>query len=76
MNEPEDRLEILWDGLLSRQDERVRAAFASLNTSEQQAVLAHLQRMSSEAGWHLEQRISAEAALRALHQEDEGTQNI
>jgi hypothetical protein len=66
MNEQTDPLEILWDGLLSREAGRVRAAFATLNEAEQQAVRAHLQRMACEPGWHPEQRLSAQAALQAL----------
>jgi len=58
--------ETLWENLLSRQPERVRAAFAVLNAAEGAAVLAHLQRMAEEPGWHPEQRISAAAALEAL----------
>ena len=61
-----DPLEILWDNLLSRQPDQVRAAFATLTVTEQQAVLDHLRRMSQEAGWHPEQRRSAQAALDAL----------
>jgi hypothetical protein len=58
--------EELWDALLSRQAELIRAAFASLDQTEQSAALAHLQRMASEAGWHPEQSESALAALAAL----------
>ncbi len=61
-----DPLEKLWDQLLSRSPERIRSAFASLDEPSQQAVIAHLQRMASEAGWHPEQVISARAALDAL----------
>ena len=61
-----DPLEILWDNLLSRQPERIRAAFTTLTGAEQQTVLDHLKRMSQEAGWHPEQRRSAQAALDAL----------
>lgn len=67
MDEEKDRLEILWERLLSRQAKLVRAAYAGLGVDDQQAVVAHLQRMSSEAGWHPEQRKSARAALRALN---------
>ena len=59
-------LEVLWDNLLSRQPDQVRAAFVTLTKAEQQAVLDHLRRMSQEAGWHPEQRRSAQAALDAL----------
>ena len=58
--------ESLWNDLLSRQPERVREAFNSLNPSSQKIVLAHLQNMVGESGWQSEQRISAKAALQAL----------
>lgn len=61
-----DPLEIFWDNLLSRQPERIRAAFATLTGAEQQVVLEHLRKMNQEEGWHLEQRRSAQAALDAL----------
>lgn len=65
MNDTED-LETLWDQLLSRQPDQVLKAFAALSESEQQAVLSHLRNMAEEDGWHPEQRISAQAALKAL----------
>jgi hypothetical protein len=66
MDENLDSIEDLWDELLSRQPELVRTAFSSLDSDERAAVLAHLQRIVSEAGWHSEQRLSAQAALDAL----------
>lgn len=64
-----DPLEILWDALLSREPERIRAAFAGLDAGGQADVLAHLKRMASEEGWHAEQRASSLAALTAIGQE-------
>lgn len=61
-----DPLEILWDGLLSRNAERIRTAFADLDPDSQVEVLQHLERMTTEDGWHPEQRKSAQAALSAL----------
>jgi len=61
-----DKLETLWDDLLSSQPERVQAAFTALDAPEQQVVLIHLQKMVSESGWQPEQRISAQAALSAI----------
>jgi len=55
-----------WDALLSRQAEVVQQAYLSLAPVDRQAVLAHMQRMSVEPGWHPEQRISAEFALQAI----------
>lgn len=66
MDETGDSLESLWDGLLSRQPERVRATYANLDDLEKIAVLAHLERMASESGWHPEQRLSAQVALEVL----------
>lgn len=61
-----DTLEILWDGLLSRNTERIRAVYAGLDPDSQVEVLQHLERMTTEDGWHPEQRKSAKAALSAL----------
>jgi len=61
-----DPLELLWDNLLSRQADLIRPAFTSLSEVDQQMVLTHLQRMTTEPGWHPEQRISAQTALDAL----------
>jgi hypothetical protein len=61
-----DQLEQMWDKILSRQPEEVRKAFHNLDILEQQAILEHLKCMANEPGWHIEQRISAQAALAAL----------
>lgn len=65
MNDVED-LETMWDQLLSRQPDQIRAAFGTLDENEQQAVIGHLKNMAEEEGWHPEQRISAQAALDTL----------
>ncbi len=44
----------------------LRNAFEQLEPEEQGAVLEHLQRMSSEPGWHPEQQRSAQAALEVI----------
>ena len=59
-------VEQLWENLLSRDKGAVNAAFSSLSKEEQAAVLAHLRKMTSEPGWHPEQKKSAEAALGIL----------
>jgi len=61
-----DPLELLWDQLLSRQPEKIRAAYSLLSPDEQVNVLLHLGRMASEPGWHAEQVLSAQLALQAL----------
>jgi hypothetical protein len=66
MHQAAEQPEQLWEDLLSRQPHRIQAAFASLNPSNQETVLAHLKRMVDEAGWQPEQRISARAALDEL----------
>jgi hypothetical protein len=59
-------IEDLWDALLSRQADRVRSAYCTLDAEQQRFVLTHLKRMTQEPGYHLEQQISAQAALEAL----------
>jgi hypothetical protein len=59
-------IEDLWEGLLSREAEQIRAAFATLAPDDQAAVLAHLRKMTSEPGWHPEQIASAQSALDVL----------
>ncbi len=66
MNIGSDQLEQIWDNLLSRQPNLIQAAFSSLDSINQKAVLAHLYRMVDEAGWQPEQRASARAAIKAL----------
>jgi hypothetical protein len=59
-------LEELWERLLSGAPAQVREAFAPLGADEQEAVLAHLERMVSGEGWQPAQRAAARAALEAL----------
>ena len=56
----------LWDYLLAGEPERVRDAFSVLDENEKQAVVEHLRRMASEAGWQPGQRDSARAALEII----------
>jgi hypothetical protein len=56
----------IWSEILSRQPERIRAAFRNLNTQEKITVRSHLIRMTSETGWHPEQVKSASMAIEAL----------
>lgn len=73
MNEMNDFLEKIWDGILSRVPQLVQETFSSLDRSSQCAVIEHLRRMVSEDDWHPEQVISAREALKAL---EEFTGNI
>jgi len=59
-------LEQLWDQVLSREPDSIRAAYAALDQPSQNEVRRHLERMVQEDGWHPEQRKSALAALNAL----------
>jgi hypothetical protein len=59
-------LEGLWDALLSRDVQRIRSVYNSLDVEDRQSILAHINRMVNEPGWQKEQRISARAALEAL----------
>lgn len=63
MNENQDLYEDIWGMLLSRQPVMIEKAFASLESEQQNVVLDHLQRMVTEPGWQPEQRVSAQAAL-------------
>lgn len=58
--------DVIWDNLLSREDEKVLSAFNLLTEEEKTAVLVHLKRMVEEGGWHEEQQKSARCALEAL----------
>ncbi len=62
-----DQLELMWDNLLSRQPDRIQSAYASLNTHDRKAVLAHLHHMVKEPGWQPEQRQSAKTAIKAIN---------
>jgi hypothetical protein len=59
----ENKLEILWDALLSRDSALIWKAYKNLSSDEQIAVISHLRRMKREEGWHIEQQISAQIAL-------------
>jgi hypothetical protein len=59
-------VEIIWEQLLSRDVQQVRAAYLALELETRCQVMAHLRLMTSQEGWHPEQVISAQAALDAL----------
>ena len=67
-----DSLEKLWEEILSRQPDRIRAAYNALTVEDQAAVAAHLKRMASEEGWQPVQIESAQVALHALGKDREG----
>jgi len=59
-------IEEFWENMLSRDANKIKAAYSSLSKEEKLHVLSHLSIMRSESGWHNEQRISAEAALEVI----------
>lgn len=59
-------LEQAWDGILSRDRERIIKTYLSLDPESQKTVLSHLERMASEEGWHPEQVQSAQVALSVI----------
>jgi len=61
-----DDVEKLWEMLLSRHPESILEAFHSLSGADQQQVINHMVRMTSEEGWHPEQILSAQKALDVL----------
>jgi hypothetical protein len=62
----ESELERIWDGILSREPERIRATYRGLSLPDRRTVMTHLHRMADEDGWHPEQQLSAKIALDAL----------
>jgi hypothetical protein len=68
MNDQDHYLETVWDGILSRDSQKIREIFASLDQDSQEIVRAHLKKMVGEEGWHSEQILSARYALQALNE--------
>ena len=66
MNADQTGFETIWEMLLSREPERILAAYKSLPADQKSGVLDHLEQMACEPGWQFEQRISAQAALDAI----------
>ena len=59
-------IETTWDSLLSRDPSQIRLAYAALDAASKKVVVDHLQTLCTEEGWHPEQVVSAQVALRAL----------
>jgi hypothetical protein len=55
--------EELWDAILSRESVCISKAWQGLTPEERDTLLAHLERMTGEDGWHPEQVTSAQFAL-------------
>ncbi len=60
-------VDLVWEQILSRDPELIRAMYEKLTIDEQMAVLKHLKIMISEEGWHPEQVKSAQVALKTLN---------
>ncbi len=65
-------IEKLWDALLSRDPERIQKTYKSLNKIERIAVVDHLILMTTENGWHLDQKHSAQISLESINGLEDG----
>lgn len=61
-----DSAENIWEEILSREPERIRISYNSLSVKEREIVFDHLRKMAAESGWHKEQKISAESAIKEI----------
>ncbi len=61
-------LEVMWAGILSRNTPLILAIWKALNQEDQHNIWRHLRRMAHEEGWAEQQRVSAQYALDALHE--------
>ena len=71
MDEHQVSFNNIWELILSRQPEVIGKVYASLDPDYRKAVQDHLRRMVSEPGWQPEQRISAQAALDAIMDDED-----
>jgi hypothetical protein len=65
-------VEQLWDNLLSRELEKIKSSFQHLDQTDRIAVIEHLNRMTTEDGWHPEQKKSAQIALQEIEEFTKG----
>ena len=65
-------IDLLWDRLLSREPDKIKSTIQHLNQSERNAVIEHLNRMTTEDGWHPEQINSALIALQIIEKLTKG----
>ena len=63
MNDQINGNENIWEGILSREENRIWQVFSSLDEASQSVILNHLVKMKQENGWHPEQVKSASLAL-------------
>jgi len=59
-------VEQFWDELLSRDPRRIKKSFEDLSDGDRQAVVDHLEKMTTETGYHSSQKRSAEIALKTI----------
>lgn len=65
-----EKIEDVWENLLSRDLTRIRNAYGVLEKDEKKKVLIHLRIMSNENGWHPGQKLSAISALAAIEENE------
>ena len=61
-----DSIEKMWEEILSRDPDRIRIAYNSLTSEEKIQIFDHLKKMAHESGWHQEQKLSAESAIKEI----------
>jgi hypothetical protein len=66
MSDQNRHLEIVWDNLLSRNPQKIGDAFVALDRQSQETIREHLQKMTTEEGWHPGQTKSAVYALQTI----------
>ena len=60
----------LWDAILSRDPAFIQKTYKNLDERERAAIMNHLKKMTTETGWHLEQKRSAQTAVDAIRELD------
>lgn len=58
--------DLLWEGLLSGDDDLIREIYVQLDVDERNAIVAHLEKVVNEEDWHPLQRESAQLALKTI----------
>jgi len=59
-------IEEIWDLILSRDPDSIQRALMQLDRQERLSIKIHLRKMTTEQGWHSEQKISAQIALNTI----------
>ena len=58
--------EQIWDDLLSRNPALIQKTYRNLTESDMKTVINHLIKITTEVGWHLEQKRSAQTAINVI----------